>query len=115
MKASELRIGNYVTSKMSGILKVQYIPVDIDMSRYEPIPLTEELLLKCPDIKKGVDNVLYLKTKYCTISIFPEIGHILVSNGIYAQSIRLTNDCFLLHQFQNIIHALTNNELNIEL
>lgn len=47
MKASDLRIGNIVFSKISeGLITVQYIPIDIDMDNYAPVKLTEEILLK---------------------------------------------------------------------
>lgn len=47
MKATELRIGNIVFSKISGgLITVQFIPLDIDMDNYGAVKLTEEMLSK---------------------------------------------------------------------
>jgi len=107
MKASELRIGNHVYNENKHIVEVNATRIMFcqdNKCNYEPIPLTEELLLKCVDFK-----LEHLDTHFVTK------GH----------TIWICNDMFLcekngfilkyLHQLQNLYFALTNNELNIEL
>lgn len=107
MKASELRIGNYVKQKthptnyiINAITsgggwieltdKFEYIDSDIDS--IEPISLTEDILLKC-NIKQYAMN-----------------GFKCLNSGI---DIQCSYDCKHLHQLQNLYFTLTGEELNI--
>jgi len=117
MKANELRIGNLITSKMSGVLTVQMIPIDIDMSRYEQIPLTEEWLLKFGFEKKNhiwsdksVSEGLFFKNKYfIEISLdgflFCELHY--SGQGWFMKTIKH------VHQLQNLYFALVGSELQL--
>jgi hypothetical protein len=126
MKANELRIGNYVNNM--GVM-IKFDEADWDcivskafsqnpMERYEPIPLTEDILLKCGFEKKNerfetvvVYTRFYLRPCY--------------SDGFYwgFDMNKEQCDCELndnkevihLHQLQNLYFALTGEELTIKL
>jgi hypothetical protein len=113
MKATELRIGNVVkrnevvvTCDFMSAANCYSIP-----EQYEPIPLTEEWLLKfnpsaCPNaaylfeseiggvwIEKFIDDKYYLTDDEANMLSFIEIKYV--------------------HQLQNIYHSLTGEELAI--
>jgi hypothetical protein len=101
MKINELRVGNYIYY-CDEIYKVDlrciYNHMDDEQDdAYQPIPLTEEILLKCEideDINVEFDKILgyyvvYLEDSFCLNSV--KLYH--------------------LHQLQNLYYALTNDEL----
>lgn len=121
MKANELRIGNLVNrlGETTKITAIQTIDVGgigyvstlksgaITTSQIEPIPLTEEILLKCG------------------FEIFPW-GYVIKSSNDFG--IRLNLKSFVyevsgnsavkvnyLHQLQNLYFSLTGEELKIKL
>lgn len=114
MNANELRIGNYLQS--SCIIKIdakfiyEYEKVG---GNYKPIPLSEEILLKC-----GA-KVLRDKERWVI-----EFGH---NEGLYFDiHEKYVELCFqrgeypffkidYLHQLQNLYFALTQTELTINL
>ena len=92
---------------------------DVDISDLSPIPLTEEILLKCGFDEDEVVKCLYhLKIGNIIISITIEGSDVLdvtfANTNITGVSID-TESCLYLHGLQNITHALTNTELNITL
>lgn len=104
MKASELRIGNFINSP-NGQIIVSGIETDFDdltggensvndfpLSKLQPIPITEEWLEKLGFKQYGMN----------------EFEHI--DNGLY---IECSYDLRYVHQLQNIFFALTNTELII--
>lgn len=116
MKATEFRLGNLVEQRLIGGDKRKFVGVDVDVLKniyqgnvyfnYLPIPLTEEILLKC-----GFDHdVDYMMSKKGLTICFEKIGDALM--------------CFLecanieikyLHQLQNLYFALTGEELEVNL
>tara|TARA_R110000782_G_scaffold92687_1_gene176086 strand:+ start:847 stop:1218 length:372 start_codon:yes stop_codon:yes gene_type:complete len=123
MKTAELRIGNWVMSG-NGFYKVEcltskgieYVIADEvlwsgDSVIFKHIPLTEEILLKC-----GFESFdclcMYLEND---IELSFEDGNIYLSAGTYTQTPSELNHIKYLHQFQNLIFALTNEELEINL
>ncbi len=102
LSKNEIRIGNYLISKMMGILKVQMIPIDIDMSNYEPIKLTEEWLI----------NLGFEETDYAGGCYY--LGSIQIDLSDFECAFK-TNwlDCKVkyVHQLQNLYFALTGKEL----
>lgn len=113
MKASELRIGNYVS--LHGILvEMTASDFNFDESYFKPIPLTEKWLLKF-----GFEYSSFY-------------GNYKIKAGNYSNSIKLYegewcyyNDdsdagCYFVttikyvHQLQNLYFALTNEELTYE-
>jgi hypothetical protein len=136
MKATELRIGNWVNGEFAnGELKpFQIFRIDgnDDCSGLEPIPLTPELLEKCGFKKwKGrvmentniwmkkyeheagyfdVDNKPVINTS--TIGIRQYYGHSLPDEFFYTDH---HSKIEYLHQLQNLYYALTGEELEINL
>ena len=108
MKATELRIGNYVIEK--GKIKPMYSISNHnakDYSRIKPIPLTEEWFVKFGFESDGIEwwngilsigickeGLRYLPTEQINVRV-----------GIVLQYV---------HQLQNLYFALTNEELTNE-
>ena len=114
MKANELRLGNYVVSNEENCLwqKALY---EIDrwtlakilkysIKGLEPIPLTEDWLLKFGFEKKY--NEYYLGD----IIICEEINDFKFGYDFYEDILELKH----VHQLQNLYHALTGEELTIK-
>ena len=121
MKASELRIGNliYVDSKLRYVFGTIYKTIQHNYhsknSTYsenyenecEPIPLTEEWLLKFGFEKElGWDNMVYFNNNGM---------HIYLCENGKESWLEYENDIVLksVHQLQNLYFALTNKELII--
>ena len=121
MKQEELRICNYVFHKgnvimveniMSHAINVELlygeIFEDIPVDKLDPIPLTEEWLLKC-----GFNqNILCWVCDKFTIAGSVEHGYVLT--GYCLENIFPVN-VFYVHQLQNLYFALTGKELEIKL
>jgi len=138
MKANELRIGNKIMfSDDSSIFEVKGMhefgldvandieETYIEYDQFEPIPLTEELLLKCGfeeikdyydigksmffyDIDKSLEN--------CEFYIYynTEDKNIYISSMENEESVsKKISSITSVHQLQNIFFALTNQELKI--
>ena len=116
---SELRIGNLVhhNGKIVKVVGIEEKHVSIlkdpfqcyfhtvPINGLEPIPLTEEILLKC-GFKRfpwgiSIDKLLFKDDNKCT-HLELEVG-----NGF---RVKVTN----LNQLQNLHYSLTNKELNYE-
>lgn len=130
MKASELRIGNYVLDErcvadaIRGILpdelhlgnsnSVNIIP----LSEVKPIPLTEEWLLKF-GFEKGTDFFLgeYRKGYYThgnlEVNLDDQFSPTIVDPEYNVHDIG--NRCEYVHQLQNLYFALTGEELTPKL
>ncbi len=134
MRATDLRIGNYVRylNKLAKVRQIRSnkillksigIPQIVYVDYIEPIELTEEILLKCPQIEKSDDygdqkyfNLIGTKYFFC-------LDHDDFSFGIYNEKNNQSDITILnyfdlgisLHTFQNLIFALTNQELTINL
>jgi len=117
MKASELRIGNYVYHNHSIGMKLPAQITegkDIDMfEELKPIQLTEEWLLKF-----GFEKKIWKVKK----SIYFELDkiEILLEDSFYKNGVTYFKSNMLfeyfpkyVHQLQNLYFALTNDELKI--
>lgn len=117
MKVNELRIGNWVMGyndpfKWSlehfDLLK----QADLDEIIKAPIPLTEEILLKCgfaynhPESRDSfsLGNIHFLLND----------GDSVIGNGLYMNGYRIA-DVRYLHQLQSLYFAITGEELKVEL
>jgi len=115
MKASELRIGNLV--KINGIelaltSDLFCLVVDGQTAPPEPIPLTEELLLKFGFSKSN--DYLYLEFKNGNISFNDELKNgVSLCVGEYCTRGSEFDNIIYVHQLQNLYFALTNDELII--
>lgn len=139
----ELRIGNLVTLSGSLILTVYEIHEDCFYAKdakgssfkntwadLQPIPLSEEVLLKSGFIKYQWQDAFYKKIPYgCSLYIHFFKDEILVSLSVVSKDgknedkkkhIKIGNKDYFknikyLHQLQNIYYALTGEELEVSL
>lgn len=126
MKAEELRLNNWVlslgkdgiwyNSKISKI-EVQNIIVGVGFKRkLKPIPLSEDILLKCGFEKKVLDRYSYCEllvknTKFIT----DDKGKVRIGISGPGQFEYFLLEIEYLHQLQNLYYSLTGQELNIDL
>lgn len=112
IKIEDLRIGNWVLEYGEPVLveKLEYDGQINNNFDFEPIPLTEEILLKCGFEDLG--DLLLIKIQGGGISY--EYGCIYLGMGTYYQE---SNQLEIkhLHQLQNLYYALTREELEVEL
>jgi hypothetical protein len=136
MKASEIMLNNYVKDHLGRVLKVVGLKDDnvylvlsnkekirYNIKTIQGLELTEEILLKCPKIEKSDDygdqiyfNLIGTRYWFC-------LDHDDFSFGIYNKKDNKSDITILnyydlgisVHTFQNIIYALTNEELTINL
>ena len=111
IKANELRIGNLIILPNGDIGKISYheirlMVVAIEKPDYQPIPLTEEWLLKFGfqwknfAFRDGTFTVRFQKEFYVYLSL----------EGVRPIQIKLEH----CHQLQNLYFALTGEELTIK-
>jgi hypothetical protein len=127
MKATDLRIGNLIyyrvvdrlderkewfeVSKIAAYdLTILQESLDYD---YQPIPITEEWLLRFGFVKGKFDNyVIVLDNEFSKISYWSNAKKIELSNtsGTTWGAV----NCMYLHQLQNLYFALRGEELTIK-
>ncbi len=131
MEAKDLRIGNWVIEfhKRIQINMIDGVGVCgtvdggmLEIKDLNPIPLTEEILLKCGfvyngykyDCDDGVERRVFEHKDY--------FGDFIEYDGYYLPKPYYFEDAFgenfklkHLHQLQNLYFALTGEELNVEL
>ena len=117
MKATELRIGNYLLPNnecQDSYVEVVEIGVDFIICECsggllyrnpKPIPLTEEWL-----VKFGFEKDTYERRIVDSWFIGGKI-HLTVTNGLLYNNYLQVNH---VHQLQNLYHALTGEELNLK-
>ena len=129
MQANELRIGNklLVYDNIDTIGEVSYNSIicgytgysNLDKGYVEPIPLTEEILLKCKGVKSSYTSnpeLIGASKKY-------NLGSIIIfqqneDESVFYTCINEDRDNLIvdtLHQLQNLYFALTGQELEINL
>ena len=112
MKASELRLGNWVEQPNDGVTRVTAVLNDLQIKtetgyvdKYcSPIPLTEEWLLKF-----GFD-------KHKTTDIYPTFAKQMFNwndSVLYIIGYGFINHIKHVHQLQNLYFALTGEELEL--
>lgn len=116
MDCKELRIGNIV-SFLGTKVKVKTIEPDTNVIKmYEPIPLTEEILLKCGFEKRQESEAFYYfgygenpmtRDWMLCLKYFKDDNKFFYLNGYFK--------IIYVHQIQNLYFALTNEELIINL
>jgi len=117
MEAKDLRVDNWVSSAF-GFVKVSEIRLmectvrteDFTVntcvwtSKLQPIPLTEEILLKCKwQLVKGI--YFYINSYFCIDN----------SGRLYYHGDYTGINIHTVHQLQNLYFALTGKELEINL
>ena len=103
MKSTELRIGNYFSWEgVDTVFKLSHFQDRLlypnDIHKYQPIPLTEECLLKFDKA-----NEFFMVDK---------LGFVIFKNSYVHQFVR--EDYEYVHQLQNLYFALTVEELIYE-
>jgi len=116
MKANELRIGNYVMKDGYEIIVSPYniseLYVVVPLDEYEPIPLTEEWLIKFGfDEYESDVNVRRFYDKTIWLCCY--------KHGFNGYWLRYymgpsVQKLIYVHQLQNLYFALTGQELNYE-
>lgn len=118
LQANELRIGNHLYND-GVIVKIDARSIfDIwnneGLKKYKPIPLTEELLLRCGFELTNTKKKQYFKwvnrgRKLRVLRGIKRVGYrfFATSEGFYF-------DCQYLHQLQNLYWILCGDELNIK-
>ena len=118
--ARELRVGqNYLYDgniiKLCGSFLAMYLQNDTDLYLY-PIPITEEMLLKCGfEKRQQSDNFFYFgygtnpitKDWMLCLKYFQDENRFFFLNGHH--------NIKYLHQLQNLYFTLTGKELDIDL
>jgi hypothetical protein len=83
-----------------------------DFYEYNPITLTQEILLKCGLVKGNINKLVFYDLDFYRVYLDENPSfHIQVSNSHWP----FLAKCIYLHQLQNLYHSLTGQELNIEL
>jgi len=119
MKANELRIGNLL-NKINDNKFIEVTSLEIECCEgmnghfnltFEPIPITEELLLKC-----GFEYTDAEK-EFLQLSVFRTFKFNADNSDNFSSVTFRINDTTIeitsIHQLQNIFFALTNQELKI--
>lgn len=135
MDIKELRVGNtiwrpccydeVIEIKENGIIGLDSLRGLIPYSEIEPIPITEELLLKI-GFKKKRDGYLHYSDRNDEFSIKFDLGYAFIeyanlcfnpediTETNYGSSLEFPNTLHL-HTLQNIWYLLTGKELEVEL
>jgi hypothetical protein len=120
MKANELRIGNLVEKSLKsgqgrklidkiGCQDIVRLFENTGSFNYEPIPLTEEWLLKFRFERSNRIDLGELKPCYAIFSLAVMIRH----NSFFIDWIGGNTEIKHVHQLQNLYFALTGEELTI--
>jgi len=121
MNANELRIGNLVYKSLKsgqgrtvinpiGCQDIVRIFEDIGSFNYAPIPLTEDILLKCGFVKGVLWSEMRIHSNLRFYSDFDEtVCH------LFDRSDNNLAECKYLHQLQNLFFCLCGKELTIKL
>lgn len=125
MEANELRIGNKViysnSNTMYTVIGIHEYGIDVEDEMettymeydcFQPIPLTEEILLKCGFVKRGD---FWFDNDKLTIDKCSYDDVINVRYRLNAEESIFICELKHLHQLQNLYWCLTNEELNINL
>ena len=115
---NELRIGNWVEKftdlgdslGYSPISPKEFLAIHTNPERVNPVPLTEEILLKCGFVRRGITSNNGGKlTLHHKDNMYPN-GRVYWNSWCILDSIPEH-----LHQLQNLYFALTGEELEINL
>ena len=124
IKVNELRIGNYILNDgcvctidqlngkgftYCGLITKQGNQITAHYDLIKPIPLTEELLLKCGWVRSFIEGLFRIES--VEIEIIKGKFYPSISVGEY----HIGKELKSLHQLQNLYFALTGEELEIKI
>ena len=114
MKANELRIGNLVGFPSGVKYKVDMLYSNYECLDYwQPIPLTEEILLKCGFVSdENKEDNYFVKLKYGNFIFQSDLS--VDFREVYLNINKQDIIVEYLHQLQNIYFAITGIELAYE-
>ena len=111
MKAEELRLGNWYQWYAEGKYYYGQIQAKDFVSDYilnfEPIPLSEEVLLKCGFVRDGNTDYYTCRKVGFTINLSGTIG--------YRTCIWSNEHIKHIHQLQNLFYDITGEELEVSI
>lgn len=130
-----LRIGSITSINRTGRINIMCVPYKVRSDNYWPIPLTEEILLKCEGVCHTIGPLIetfsfnlsknILMHKELSVMVQPGNVYIYLRSGdIEAERHKDDVICIFngdidgklyLHKLQNIIHSLSGDELKINL
>lgn len=110
MKANELRIGNFV-SKDGEIYEADFITIRMT-ENYEPIPLTEEWLIKFGFESINTHGLVTFDKG--RLSIHLPCSHYKNGRTYFNSWCIIEHSVKYVHQLQNLYFALTGEELTIK-
>ena len=120
MKATELRIGNYIdytTEREIVTMQITYEYIRLihnGNKNFKPIPLTEEWLLKFGfEFSRDPESNYYEKTFDFTAFYKVVIERKIGSDVFCYSSFFSTTQLIYVHQLQNLYFALTGEELTL--
>jgi hypothetical protein len=114
IQSKQLRIGNLVKEGEVRIIRDDLIFVkgnSFSLDKFEPIPLTEEWLLKFGFTKKENKQYWYKDDSMLRFALLDGCLHCSIGddkNGV------LYNRLYSVHQLQNLFYAVNNTELTIK-
>lgn len=108
IKSTDLRIGNlvYDNQKVYQIYSGSEIGNKHNDSHFQPIPLTEEWLVRA-GFEKAIDSNLWVNDSYYQLTFNSQIGA-----SLYEDEYWIKSNIIYLHSLQNLYFALTGEELN---
>ncbi len=119
LKATELRIGNWVSSKEIPVQiekitteTVRYCFGDFPISYIEPIPITEDWLWRLGFEER--EGLFRLSKYWVEFRNFDSVGVKILFGSFQTQKIYILGDATYIeyvHQLQNLYFALTGKEL----
>ena len=125
MTATELRLGNLALNSSNESVIVLEIsktlvkttPDDLHLiSELKPIPLTEEMLLKCGfEINGKYYRSKYIQDSFKLIYDFNQRVLYFKYKGEFRPMIQIPRAIESLHELQNLYYALTGEELEVHL
>ncbi len=125
IQANELRIGNNILllGEVCTIECISNLPkrkemywiktkefIDTKIIHFKPIPLTEEILLKCETRFNGIRHraEIWIQGECFEFIVDKDKFHLEFTGG---EGVSYSKPIYFLHQLQNLYFALTNEEL----
>lgn len=121
--AEELRLNNWISvdgvnyqvSELDGLgfgCKGKADNPWVNSDEAEPIPLSEEILLKCGFVKEEINGLVAYDLDFYRVYLDERPSfHLQAASNHYP----FLAKCVYVHQLQNLYHSLTGQELNLHL